>query len=190
MIAFLLSTLVSVRVIVLTSAPASLVQNTAIITQLLNPSIRITDVRYYKDPYPQLNKISYQIDRLQNLSEWARRKRLNKNVDAVHFVVSPMNDGGYLFVGGLARGYCKVASRLSFSMSNYSPYNVFGAPRYAHSVFSAAHEVAHIMGANHNNEYPNIMHAAALQFVDRYALGWTQQSKNEVATCLRSKGLK
>ena len=185
MIKLLLLAIVNIRVVILTDVPTSFVPEVARLESQVTTDARIVDVRIMRDPYPTLNKLAYQIDRLQNLSNWAKKKRLNRGVDQVHFIVSPMIENGALYVGGIARRVCSARSSAAYSMSNYSTLNAFGASRAPHSIIAAAHELGHALGATHQDLAPNIMHSNALSFVTAFQLSWFPISKQQVRSCIR-----
>lgn len=179
---------IKVRVVLLTPIPDSTVADTARLEAVVAPSAQIVDVKAMADPYPQLNRLAYQVDRLQNLSEWARKKRLNRGVDHVHFIVSPMKEGGVTYIGGLARRVCTLGSHVAFSMSNYSAYNSQGLPRQRYSAISAAHEIGHALGAEHRDYTPNIMHSNALFYLSNTSLGWLPETRTDIDRCIIKYG--
>ena len=52
-----------------------------------------------------------------------------------------------------------------FAVAAIAETNAAGESRYPQSVVAATHELGHLLGAQHVNEYPNIMHADAMRYV-------------------------
>lgn len=99
-----------------------------------------------------------------------------------HVVLPPIKHEGALYLAGYSYMGC-TGKRVS--ISNATMFNAVGRPRYKHSVIAMAHELGHLFGADHDDSKPNIMHSAAMQYVDS-TQGWlqfTNKTLGEMSQC-------
>jgi hypothetical protein len=94
-------------------------------------------------------------DRLNYARRVERRVRGRTRGYRTHVFV-PMSTDGYSW--GYAFGPVSVGTATS--------YNLRGEPRFWHTVTTAAHEIGHLLGADHDDREPNLMHSNALAFVN------------------------
>lgn len=88
----------------------------------------------------------------------------------VLFLVAPMNHNGQLYMGGMAnanRWNCDKGT----GWSTVELYNSRGEDRYPHSLTAAAHELGHLLGAQHTNE-KDAMNLDALVYVGSEPLSY------------------
>lgn len=166
------------------------------ILSTLTDRARIIKVTVRPDPYPNLATLEQQDQKFTALSNWAiRQKRLNK-FDFIHFAVPPMHVNQFRYIGGLS-WVCGVRARSKrfkvsqpYSISNIETENQDGAPRLNEVTLAAAHEIAHTLGAAHDNQDANIMHAnmLALTVQGQDTGHYNQLALDQVSKCLSSKG--
>lgn len=98
----------------------------------------------------------------------------------IYYAVTPPMDG--IWIGGKACGICSYKKDFACGHSNAKNYRPEGFVDELNSI-AMAHEIGHIIGASHLNNYPNIMHEAAGQFTGQN-LTFDSHSVNQMHGCL------
>lgn len=102
-------------------------------------------------------------------------------------IVSPLRHDGLLWLAGAANGICSYKKESPVAYSSAEEKNSIGQLRYDHSIIAMAHEIGHLLGAEHDeNEKPiSIMHPAPLS-ADRnpLELHFSFYSKSQIRECV------
>lgn len=113
-------------------------------------------------------------------------KRRDKGPNVIHYAIIPpvYYESSYWMAG---QSYWGCFGR-KVGMSHAMITNALGEPRWKHSVTAIAHELAHSIGADHDNSKPvTLMHEAPLPYVTNTLgyLGWSELSKQQLLTCVK-----
>ena len=97
----------------------------------------------------------------------------------------PFCDGGKYWLAGYANGTtCYRYKDNAVAYSTAELYNQDGEARWQHSVVALAHEIGHLLGANHDNDSPvSIMNAAPLPYVDG-GISFSGKSIEQMEECI------
>lgn len=132
---------------------------------------------------------------LTRYGAFARRHDFLRKHRLVHFVSGPLfastSDG--VFTTGRSRSTCNIRQQqYAFSFSSAVYENSRGEPRSKHALVAMLHEVAHYLGAEHDNSEPvTLMHAAPLNHVDLIGVPeLSQKSLTEIYECIDENNLR
>lgn len=144
-----------------------------------------------QDPCPQHSGYDRQSEKLHCLGAFGKKSGLIKNRQITHFTLPLMPYRYGEFLGGLARKTCglkygRFGYLFSYSIANAANYNRNGESRFLYSLVAFAHENGHVLGAEHDNYSPNLMHYAANIFTNtNWPLGWNRPAIQQISDCLR-----
>jgi len=103
------------------------------------------------------------------------------NPDRAHLIVDrPLLENGIRYIAGLANT-CRVQG--GFGIVQTQSFNSFGVDRGVQSAIAVAHEVGHLIGADHH-EGITIMNEAA-SGINPLPTGFDRESIEEIARCLK-----
>ena len=115
-------------------------------------------------------------------------RRPENDIDRLYLAaVGPfIQTDGTRWMLGFARSVCVFGRTHPYAFATVQSVNAFGADRVRHSAVVVTHELAHLMGASHDDSNANIMHSVALTFVDSNpGLGFNSKAISEMRSCLR-----
>lgn len=98
-------------------------------------------------------------------------------------VSPPMVQGGLRYVGGAARQGCgrHISRRISWVAA--TPASATGEPRITLSGIAIAHELAHSLGASHDESSPNIMSSNALTQAKTQDIYFLPKAASQMRQC-------
>ncbi len=157
-----------------------------------NTYIDIKDIKVFKDVL-HLNDYKYYINRLYKWHEWAIKNKVTTNRILTHFLLPPVVLNGTNYIGGVAGAICANSRRNSkrqFSYSIARLQNDIRQDRREQSRVAAMHEILHVLGSQHIDRTPNMMHPAALNFVVNFKTYLLHPAtKDDVNRCRHNKKL-
>lgn len=126
-----------------------------------------------------------QYRRLWEAQKYLRRNGLDTPWELHYFFYPPIIDGGKKLFGGLAQGVCDfarggVAIGQAGAWSSHTP----PLPRLDASGMIADHECGHLLGCEHYDDQPNIMHYAAGMYIDGDPLWFLPVSIEQMKWCM------
>lgn len=119
--------------------------------------------------------------------EWFVGSRYRGSKWLHHVILPPILDQeGSRWLAGYSYLSCYRAGK-NISTSNATMQSAQGISRYRHSVIAMAHELGHLLGADHDDSFPaSIMHSAAMHYVDGVE-GWMSFSRKSIEEFLSCK---
>lgn len=137
--------------------------------------LNITGFRSINNTSPsKFKSSSYQFGILEDFRRWRRSHPYNRRM--VLFITPPA--GGYLL--GAAQTACSIYGT-AYAAAEIK--NMEGKDRVVHSFTALAHEVGHLLGAEHD-ESPTLMNANALPLVRNEILPLSKVSLKQINGCL------
>lgn len=138
------------------------------------------------DPKPQVgfNYFNY-ADQIFWWEWYLGTKRIGRRHWLMLVVAPPSPSIGRLWFGGVAIRQC-ARGRPRVAYQNAGPVNASGLPRKLVSWTIAQHEIAHLLGAGHDESSINVMNAAPLGYVafpDSSPLSWGLAAFPEIREC-------
>lgn len=128
-----------------------------------------------------LNKLEQYTSRGDNWYNLAIRNKWCRKSVQCHLSLPPVFDAnGVDYGGGVAQGQCKPRG---YSYSIIRAKNLKGLPRLTSSVTNAAHEVAHLDGAGHDDSGANIMDSAAGGRYGEANLNFNKKAIDQIKRC-------
>lgn len=140
------------------------------------------------DQWPTYNNFDLAQSRYYNTLHWLEvQPGHNQHRIRHHIIFPPMTQSGYTgWIAGLTRKICMDRDSSRYSSSNAIAFNLIsGESRIGKSAIALAHEIGHMMGAQHDNTDNNIMNKDALSF---YHVGdplphWNAKALQEMRNC-------
>lgn len=108
--------------------------------------------------------------------------------DPILFLVPPITNASGWFLAGYASSQCYKRDRRPTAYAAVEESNDKGEDRRRHSIVVIKHELAHLLGATHDNNGRNIMHPDPLPMVggeENRALKFSKRTIEEIKGCIQ-----
>lgn len=141
-----------------------------------------------KSPYDQ-HKSVYANERIRQLIGWEKYFARRRNTAVLKLAITPpvFDKDGLWYVAGYASGTCSYKSKRNpVGLVNGSLVNPQGLSRSDHITAAIAHELGHLLGAEHAPEQPcSLMsHGMLGCVVPGERVPWATKSVDQILTCI------
>ena len=145
--------------------------------------LKLVRFRSRKDICPNLNHLSQKYEQFYCWKAWLLHKGRLSTKRVTYLMVPPKQEGNMRYLEGLSDVCFKRGKFVALSTGEL--YNQDGAWRFPHSIIAAAHELGHMLGANHDNDLPiSVMNGNVLPYVSDADLHYSIRSRQEIANCI------
>lgn len=130
-----------------------------------------------------LAPLSQRVSTFQRVKAWKQRQLKLKNKAIYIFLPPSVEADGTRWMWGMAT-QCRPKDGVAVGVALNE--NVRGDPRVYQSIITAAHEIAHILGADHNLSNTSIMNPDAIAVSTKNTLRFEQKEFDEMHDCLKA----
>lgn len=143
---------------------------------LANIKVEALRIKTHLNPFRQQVTLDNRLAAFRKAEGWLQRRGYD-DPRVLKLALTGRADNIWLY-GYANSTVCYIKRCNPFGLAAVAEVSPGGYPRVDHSVIAATHEVGHLLGATHIDEYPNIMHSSAMQYITPLTptLTWDQQT--------------
>lgn len=144
-------------------------------------------VKRTRNPFSRLTRLYTGIPLLVAWRGWFKRRRWYNSRDYYLAATPPwksrQNGQRLWYLGGYADDTCARPNE-RHAIAGLTWANPFGAARGPYTPIPIAHELGHLIGAEHDSAGCSLMHPAAMACFTGQTLRFSEQSKAQIEQCL------
>jgi hypothetical protein len=133
-------------------------------------NVKAKRIKTHIDPFKIATTLENRLQSFRKREGWALRRGYD-DPNELKLAFSGRADQQWLY-GYANSTNCYQRGCSPFALAAIAETNAAGESRYAQSVIAATHETAHLLGANHIDSYPNVMHGNAMSYAMPINLPW------------------
>lgn len=136
--------------------------------------LKLKSLKRRSDLYKQFGSLNSRLQRYLSWKLWLTANGRLKAGQLTYLVFPPMyHTDGKRYISGYASSICSYKKFRTLSTGNAQMFNQDGAKRFQHSTLVMLHELAHQLGATHQDYVPNVMHGNALAYLGNDVSHWS-----------------